>query len=93
VAHQLADKGIRAIAVSPGSTYFEGGAWANIGQSLPDLFATAMALNPTGRMGTLEEIVRSAFFVSSPASSRTSSANIRHRWSVVAGCAALIVDS
>jgi 3-oxoacyl-[acyl-carrier protein] reductase len=76
LAHQLADKGIRANSVSPGNTYFEGGAWANIEQHLPDLFATAMALNPTGHMGTPEEIARTVVFVSSPASSRTSGANI-----------------
>jgi 3-oxoacyl-[acyl-carrier protein] reductase len=49
LAHQLADKGIRANAVSPGNTYLDGGAWANIEQSLPDLFSSGMALNPTGR--------------------------------------------
>jgi NAD(P)-dependent dehydrogenase (short-subunit alcohol dehydrogenase family) len=76
LAHQLADKGIRANSVSPGNTYFEGGAWANIEQNLPDLFSTAMALNPTGRMGTPEEIARTVVFVASPASSRTSGANI-----------------
>ena len=50
--------------------------WANIEQNLPDLFSTAMALNPSGRMGTPEEIARTIVFVSSPASSRTSGANI-----------------
>jgi NAD(P)-dependent dehydrogenase (short-subunit alcohol dehydrogenase family) len=76
LAYQLADKGIRANTVSPGNTYFEGGVWANIEQNLPDLFSTAMALNPTGRMGTPEEIARTVVFVSSPVSSRTSGANI-----------------
>jgi len=76
LAHQLADKGIRANAVSPGNTYFDGGVWSNIEQDLPDLFSSAMALNPSGRMGTPEEIARTIVFVSSPASSRTSGANI-----------------
>jgi NAD(P)-dependent dehydrogenase (short-subunit alcohol dehydrogenase family) len=76
LANQLADKGIRANSVSPGNTYFEGGVWANIEQNLPDLFSTAMALNPTGRMGTPDEVASTVVFVSSPASSRTSGANI-----------------
>jgi 3-oxoacyl-[acyl-carrier protein] reductase len=76
LAYQLADRGIRANTVSPGNTYFDGGVWANIEQNLPDLFSTAMALNPTGRMGTPEEIARTVVFVASPASSRTSGANI-----------------
>jgi 3-oxoacyl-[acyl-carrier protein] reductase len=76
LAHQLADSGIRANTVSPGNTYFEGGVWANIEQNLPELFSTAMALNPTGRMGTPEEVARTVVFVASPASSRTSGANI-----------------
>ena len=76
LAYQLGDKGIRANAVSPGNTYFEGGVWANIEQNVPDLFSTAMALNPTGRMGTPEEIARTVVFVASPASSRTSGANV-----------------
>jgi NAD(P)-dependent dehydrogenase (short-subunit alcohol dehydrogenase family) len=76
LAHQLADKGIRANSVSPGNTYFDGGVWANIEQDLPDLYSTALALNPTGRMGTPDEIARTVVFVSSPASSRTSGANI-----------------
>ncbi|HEY2300025.1 MAG TPA: SDR family oxidoreductase [Jatrophihabitans sp.] len=76
LAYQLADRGIRANTVSPGNTYFEGGVWANIEQNLPELFSTAMALNPSGRMGTADEIARTVVFVASPASSRTSGANI-----------------
>jgi NAD(P)-dependent dehydrogenase (short-subunit alcohol dehydrogenase family) len=76
LAHQLADKGIRANSVSPGNTYFDGGVWANIEHNLPDLYSTALALNPTGRMGTPDEIARTVVFVSSPASNRTSGANI-----------------
>ena len=52
LALQLADKGIRANTVSPGNIYFEGGVWASIENGDPDLFRTAVGLNPTGHMGT-----------------------------------------
>ena len=52
LSSQLIAKGIRVNAVSPGNTYFEGGIWQNIERGMPDLYKTAMALNPTGRMGT-----------------------------------------
>jgi NAD(P)-dependent dehydrogenase (short-subunit alcohol dehydrogenase family) len=76
VALQVAEKGIRANSVSPGNTYFEGGVWQSIEGGNPDLFNFAMGLNPTGRMGTAEEIAAGVVFISSPLSSRTSGANL-----------------
>lgn len=73
---QLAEKGIRANVVSPGNTYFEGGVWQNIEGGNPELFTFAMSLNPTGRMGTPEEVAAGVVFVSSPVSSRTSGTNL-----------------
>ena len=69
LAFQLAGRGVRANVVSPGNTYFEGGVWQQIEQGNPDLFATPLALNPTGRMGTPEEMARAVVFLSSPVSS------------------------
>ena len=76
LAFQLAAKGIRANSVSPGNTYFDGGVWQNIEQNVPELFAQAMALNPTGRMAKPEEIARAAVFVASPAASFMTGANL-----------------
>ncbi len=76
VAFQLAGKGIRANTVSPGNTYHEGGVWPNIEKDNPELFAFAMGLNPTKRMGTPQEIASSVVFLSSPRSSRTTGANL-----------------
>jgi NAD(P)-dependent dehydrogenase (short-subunit alcohol dehydrogenase family) len=76
LALQLAEKGIRANTVSPGNTYFEGGVWQNIENGNPDLFNFALGLNPSGRMGTAEEIAAGVVFISSPLSSRTSGANL-----------------
>lgn len=76
LAYQLADQGIRANTVSPGNTYFPGGVWATIESGNPELFNQAMALNPTGRMGTPEDIGRAVAFVASPAASRMSGANV-----------------
>lgn len=76
VALQVAEKGIRANTVSPGNTYFPGGVWENIEGGNPDLFTFAMGLNPTGRMGTPQEIAAGVVFLSSPVSSRISGANL-----------------
>jgi 3-oxoacyl-[acyl-carrier protein] reductase len=76
LAFKLASKGIRANTVSPGNTYFDGGIWQQIETGNPQLFADAIALNPTGRMARPEEIARGAVFLASPASSFTSGTNL-----------------
>jgi NAD(P)-dependent dehydrogenase (short-subunit alcohol dehydrogenase family) len=76
LAMQLAHKGIRANTVSPGNTYFEGGVWASIEAGDPDFFQTAMALNPTGRMGTPEEVAAPVVFLASPLARRVSGTNL-----------------
>ncbi|MBL6076840.1 SDR family oxidoreductase [Belnapia sp. T18] len=76
LAHRLAGKGIRANTVSPGNTYFAGGIWQWIEQNNAALFTEAMALNPTGRMATPEEIARGVVFLASPASSFTTGTNL-----------------
>lgn len=76
LAFKLAPKGIRANSVSPGNTYFPGGIWAQIEVGMPELFAQAMSLNPTGRMGTPEEIATGVVFLSAPCSSFTTGTNL-----------------
>ena len=76
LANQLASKGIRANTVSPGNVYFEGGVWDWIEHNDAALFERALALNPTGRMGTPQEIANAVAFVASPAASFVSGANI-----------------
>jgi 3-oxoacyl-[acyl-carrier protein] reductase len=76
LAFQLAPKGIRANSLSPGNTYFAGGVWENIEQNNPSLFATALGLNPTGRMASPQEIARGVAFLASPAASFITGANL-----------------
>jgi 3-oxoacyl-[acyl-carrier protein] reductase len=76
LAYHLAGKGIRANTVSPGNTYFAGGVWAQIETGDPDLFALALGLNPTGRMGTPQEMANAVAFIASPRASFITGANL-----------------
>jgi NAD(P)-dependent dehydrogenase (short-subunit alcohol dehydrogenase family) len=76
LSQQLAPKGIRVNAVSPGNTYFEGGIWQNIEKTMPDLFKSTLSVNPSGRFGTAEEVAYGVVMISSPLASRISGTNL-----------------
>jgi 3-oxoacyl-[acyl-carrier protein] reductase len=76
LSNQLVATGIRVNVVSPGNTYFNGGIWQNIERGNPGLFKSAMSLNPTGRMGTAEEVAAGVVFLASPRASRISGTNL-----------------
>jgi NAD(P)-dependent dehydrogenase (short-subunit alcohol dehydrogenase family) len=76
LSRQLVAKGIRVNCVSPGNTYFDGGIWQTIERNMPDLYASTLKVNPTGRFGTPAEVANGVVFLASPAASRISGANL-----------------
>ena len=76
LANALAGKGIRVNCVSPGTIYFEGGVWGRRRLEEPERYRTALRQNPTGRMGTPEEVASAVVFLASPISSFTIGANL-----------------
>ncbi|MEM9513727.1 MAG: SDR family oxidoreductase [Actinomycetota bacterium] len=75
-ALEVASRGIRVNAVSPGDTYFPGGSWERIEQEHPKYFASVMRENPLGRMARPEEIADVVTFIASPRASFVTGANI-----------------
>jgi NAD(P)-dependent dehydrogenase (short-subunit alcohol dehydrogenase family) len=65
----LASKQIRVNTVSPGSIYFEGGAWHRVQLSAPSVYEGVLKTIPFGRYGTPEEVARVVAFIASPAAS------------------------
>jgi 3-oxoacyl-[acyl-carrier protein] reductase len=66
LARNLAAKNVRANIVSPGNVYFKGGVWNIVEERNPEMFATMLAKNPMGRMGTPEEVANAVVFLASP---------------------------
>jgi 3-oxoacyl-[acyl-carrier protein] reductase len=76
LSRQLVAKNIRVNCVCPGNTYFEGGIWNSIEKGNPELFASTIKVNPTGKFGTAEEVAAGVVFLASKVASRVSGANL-----------------
>ncbi|KAF2091729.1 NAD(P)-binding protein [Saccharata proteae CBS 121410] len=76
LAHTLAPKGVRANTVSPGNIYIKDGVWGDVERNMPELFESQMKKNPTGRMGTPEEVANAVVFLASDRASFISGTNL-----------------
>jgi 3-oxoacyl-[acyl-carrier protein] reductase len=76
LAQALAGAGIRVNTVSPGPIMIEGGAWDFIQNNLPDIYNATLADQPSGRMGTAEEVANAVAFLASPAGSWVTGVNL-----------------
>ncbi|ROO82729.1 3-oxoacyl-[acyl-carrier protein] reductase [Actinocorallia herbida] len=77
LAEELAPRGIRVNALSPGSVEFEGGRWGRLREEQPAAYAEFARFQlPSGRLVELDEVADAACFVLSPRGSGFNGANI-----------------
>lgn len=68
--------GIRVNIVSPGPVEFEGGNWEMIKGAMEKFYNSILRQQPTGRLGTPEEIARAVVFLASPMASWITGVNL-----------------
>ncbi len=76
LSQDLAPKGIRVNAVSPGPIYIEGGAWAFIKEKMTPFYEQTLAQIPLGRMGSAEEVAATVAMLVSPRCGFTTGTNV-----------------
>ncbi|MBV9835156.1 MAG: SDR family oxidoreductase [Alphaproteobacteria bacterium] len=76
LAIDLAPKGVRFNMVSPGTIIEDGNTWGRQRDANTPRYQSSMKRNPTGRMGTPQEIANTVVFLASDRSSFTTGANI-----------------
>ncbi len=59
----LAPQNIRVNCVSPGAIEFPGGTWDQAKREMPDLYRATVAKQPSGRLGTVEEVADAVTFL------------------------------
>jgi 3-oxoacyl-[acyl-carrier protein] reductase len=76
LSQDLAPKGIRVNAVSPGPIFIEGGSWDQIKQHMTAFYDATVADIPMGRMGTAEEVAAQVALLASPRAGFTTGTNV-----------------
>ncbi len=76
LAQDLAPKGIRVNAISPGPIFIEGGSWDQIKQHMTAFYDATIADIPMGRMGSADEVAAQAVFLASPLAGFTTGTNV-----------------
>jgi NAD(P)-dependent dehydrogenase (short-subunit alcohol dehydrogenase family) len=77
LANQMGQYNLRVNLVSPGPIHHKEGFWEMVKQKQPDLYAKACAVSVFNRMGTTTEVANAVTFLSSPAASNITAANLR----------------
>ena len=76
LSQALASNGVRVNCVSPGPIYIKDGAWDFIKNNMEAIYNNTLANQPSGRMGSAEEVACAVAFLASPAASWITGVNL-----------------